>query len=404
MSDLRVYFGEFMRQFYALEMSGNFCSHACAYCYANLNKPDRAANPTATLNVLKTAQDRQHKDLLARLIVEKYPVVMSNHIDPFSNSNWRIYRTYIDIFRAMKIPFGFQTRGAGKQSGAKDLLNDVITDGVPKAFFVSITGDDEKTLRLLEPGAPSYKERLDLVEKLKAYNHPVIVAIAPYIPTWWRDIDAALRTIHSLKADAVFITLLHFSLKQIANMTPKAHAHFSDAIDKAKKHEEKNEPLFNEAERVRRTAKDIGLLVGSYSQNTYDNIWRVFYPAYPKRFPTLYDFVDWCAQHKQHGDLIYWKDYRDFFLPKLPKLQPNTYKLDSYIGASSRQLWSTYKVPAKMTYHQLLQLTWKEYSVSYNPINQPPFLPLIENGKFLTDDQNLPIFQYSPKSFTFGQD
>jgi hypothetical protein len=104
MSDLRVYFGEFMRQFYALELSGNFCSHACAYCYANLNKPDRAANPTATLNALKTAQDRQHKDLLARLIVEKYPVVMSNHIDPFSNSNWRIYRTYIDIFRDMKIP------------------------------------------------------------------------------------------------------------------------------------------------------------------------------------------------------------------------------------------------------------------------------------------------------------
>lgn len=306
------------------------------------------------------------------------------------------------MLRAMNVPFGFQTRGAGKQDGAKDLLNDVITDGVPKAFFVSVTGDNDQILKQFESGAPSYKSRIDLIEKLKAYGHPVIVALAPYIPHWWNDVESTLRTLKALDVDAVFITLVHFSLKQIANMTQKAHTHFTDLIDSAKKNEEKKQSQVAEADRVRRYAKDLGLLVGANSQNTYDNIWRVFYRAYPKRFPTLFDFVDWCAQHKQDGDLIYWNDFKSFFLPRLPKLKPNTYQLDSYIGAQSRHLWATYKIPTKMTYHQLLQFAWTEPKLSYNLVNQPPFTYAVQDGQFITDAQNLPVYRYSPKSFNFA--
>ena len=399
MSDIRVYYGEFMFQFYPLELSGNFCSHACAYCYANLNKPDRTADPQATLNLIKTADEKKHKNLAAYLISERYPILASNHIDPFSNSNWQLYQTYFDLMRQMNIPFGIQTRGAGKQQGAKKLLHDIITDGTPKAFFISITSDKPHILKTLESGAPSYTERIDLIETLKAYNHPVIAAFAPFIPSWWNNPNQTIDTLHKLNIKDIFISPVHFSTKQIANMTNKARTHFEPIISTAKTNDEtrKAEEL-KAVETLANYAKSLGMRVNTNHKHFYENIWDVFYPCYPKRFPTLFDFIDWCSHNKNNNDIISWKDYKQFFSSKLPNIPKNTYQLDSYIAAASRHLWATYKIPTKMTYNQLLQILWKEPNIKTSLIQFPCFIPVIQKNTFLTDENGLMVYRFSKPS------
>lgn len=41
---IRLYTGEFLISPIAMELAMNFCSHACTFCFANLNKPKRWHN------------------------------------------------------------------------------------------------------------------------------------------------------------------------------------------------------------------------------------------------------------------------------------------------------------------------------------------------------------------------
>lgn len=43
---LDVYYGEFLINPIPLELSLNYCSHKCAYCFANVNQPGRLLRGT----------------------------------------------------------------------------------------------------------------------------------------------------------------------------------------------------------------------------------------------------------------------------------------------------------------------------------------------------------------------
>ena len=56
-----------------------------SFCFANLNEPVRKAYPKQALRMLR---NRYWADTLeGHLLKNKYPVVFSNHVDPFAGSN-----------------------------------------------------------------------------------------------------------------------------------------------------------------------------------------------------------------------------------------------------------------------------------------------------------------------------
>jgi len=89
MSDsLSVYWGLLFNACSPLEISLNYCSHNCHFCFANLNSPNRTADVKQIMGILSTCQEKE--TFAAKLLRDKYPVTISNHVDPFSESNWRI--------------------------------------------------------------------------------------------------------------------------------------------------------------------------------------------------------------------------------------------------------------------------------------------------------------------------
>src|SRR4029453_3427001 len=65
------FWGELLTSPIPLEVGFNLCSHACTYCFANLNKPGRYFGLQTTL---RTLQEYEQRDTLTSLLLrKKYP-------------------------------------------------------------------------------------------------------------------------------------------------------------------------------------------------------------------------------------------------------------------------------------------------------------------------------------------
>lgn len=53
----------------------------------------------------------EHTNLAARLMREGYPVMLSNKVDPFAASNYKMTLPHLRLFKAKGIPVAFQTKG-----------------------------------------------------------------------------------------------------------------------------------------------------------------------------------------------------------------------------------------------------------------------------------------------------
>lgn len=155
---LKVFFGEFGILPVPLELSGNWCSHSCSYCFVNAAVPQRQLDLKSVMSLLSNMDKRTGLD--ARLLRMRYPVNISNHIDPFSESNHKHMIPIMELMTGLDIPIYFQTRGGNEGAIAKTL--DFIK---PSAFYVSIRHRAERLLssqqKMLQKLGSHYK-RLDL--------------------------------------------------------------------------------------------------------------------------------------------------------------------------------------------------------------------------------------------------
>jgi hypothetical protein len=107
--DIDVFFGEFLISPIPLELSLNYCSHKCAYCFANLNDPERSVNVGAVARFL---QDLPQRNTLQALLMKAgYPTLISNRVDPFAVTNYRIALPLMETMTGMGIPLAIQTKG-----------------------------------------------------------------------------------------------------------------------------------------------------------------------------------------------------------------------------------------------------------------------------------------------------
>lgn len=367
MSDsLSVYWGLFLNACSPLEISLNWCSHNCHFCFANLNSPDRTADTKQIMGLLANYQGKE--TFAATLLREKYPVTISNHIDPFSESNYRISLPIINTLNELEIPIVFQTKG-GK--GA----DEVMAMTPPSVWYISIETLDDDIARRIAPGAPVPTERLKLVEKLRNLGHRVVCGINPAVEDWIEDPDKLCKVLQSVGCEATWIQPLHLSAKQIENMPDLGKAGLGEAVlTKARKmrRDESNLRIYHAC---REASLNHEMDVYDIGQPNYSQFFKPYQETYKKTFPLLQDFVNYCYEvDKQPNDPIYFEEFAAVMLPKLPK---GVFPLRNHIGAAQFQwFWKEWddKIPKFMDYETLLKWCWKVNSIIYNPVNSHAFV------------------------------
>lgn len=379
-----VYYGEFLTSPCPLELSFNACSHACVYCFANLNKPDRVFNAPATLRFL--AKYHQRHTLAATLLQQGYPVVISNRCDPFAASNYRQALPILETMTALEIPMQFQTRGGYGIDTALAYLK-------PAVWYISIETDNPDLARRLSPGGPDLPARWALVEQLIGLGHGVVLGMNPCVPEWAPDPRAILRRAKRLGVEGVWFELLHLdSKRQTKRMTPDQRATLGPHIMRkatAIKHKPDLPHLLN----ARDIALEEGLEIYSGGQPNKSAFFDIYRRYYEKTFPVLQDYINTLPDDPNFP--LEFDQFAAFMLKSLPT---GEYQLAHYLGATGHDLWRRYTIPAKMTYKQLLSILWQEPSTRYSLVRSPAFaFALIEHdgGLYqLTDEHGLPCLSY----------
>lgn len=366
-----TFYGEFLVSPIGLELSLNYCSHSCAYCFANLNSqsrhdrqgsPLRYADVKGTMNLLKDYQNRD--SLEAYWLKEGYPVLISNKVDPFANSNYRTSLPIMEMMTELDIPIALQTKGGRGVDEALEFLK-------PAVWYISIEFNDDALSRQVNPAAPSIESRYELISKVIAKGHQVVVGVNPLASEWAPEPAKIFQRCKDLGVWGVWLSLLHFNRDQAAiarkqGIIPEA---MLERYKKSKKHNPETLEFFI---KTRQSAREHGLEVYTGFQSTYSRYWDVYKKIYPKLLPTLQDWVNHCWESGwDKNRLITFQEFADFFEPQLPK---GRLALGHYIGSINRQVtqeaesWTNW-----MTFRQLLHWAWREPRLSFNPVNSPGF-------------------------------
>jgi len=381
---LDVYYGEFLTSPCPLELSFNACIHRCAYCFANLNQPDRRFNAPATARLL--ANYRNRHTLTAYLLQAGYPVVVSNRCDPFSANNYRQALPILEIMTELGIPIQLQTKGGYGIDTALRFLK-------PAVWYITIETHDDALSRRLSPGSPPPTERWSLVHRLIELGHGVVIGLNPYVPEW-TDPAPIIARAREAGVWGIWIELLHLdSKRQVKRLTPYDRETLGEAIiTKAKASRHKgNWPAALDSARAQ--VQDAGLEVFSNGQPIKSNFWDIYRRFYPRTFPTLQDYVNTLPDDP---DLPL--EFEAFAAVMLPHLPAGEYPLAHYLGATGHDLWRQYTIPPRMTYRQLLSILWQEPTTRYSLTNSSAFAFIVAalDGDVyqVTDETGLPCLSY----------
>jgi len=380
---LDTYWGEFLVSPAPLELSLSYCSHSCAYCFANLNQPNRKANVKRILSLLQHYQTR--KSVAAMLLQHGYPVVVSNRVDPFAASNYKLALPLLEAMTRLEIPVVLQTKGGRG-------IDDALAFLKPSVWYISIAFEDDARRAAVEPGAPSLEDRYALIERLVARGHAVVVGLNPLVPEWLPDPLPVLERLRALGVHGVWIERLHFTRRQSRQISEASlDAMGRDAVERAHKHIAA--PDFAHFLHTREMAEGVGLSVFSANQGTASAFFDPWRRLYGRTFPVLQDFVNWCHAAMPDGGLVTLDDFLAFFGPQFPA---GEYGIDSYLGAVAHNLWHTHAVPTTLTYSQLLALIWADGRIKLNPVRSPAFAMARLGGAALVDDRDMPVMVFLP--------
>lgn len=348
---IEPYYGEFLINPIPLELSLNYCSHKCAYCFANLNTPARKLDAPRLMRFLADYTNRE--TLAATLLKAGYPVVISNRVDPFANSNYQQTLPILEVLTSLGIPVQIQTRGGRGIDESLQIIG-------PSVWYVSITFQNDIERKRVEPGAPPIPDRLELITKLREAGHHVVVGLNPLVPEWIPDPEYILEKILDAGAWAVWIERLHLNPEQIRNMSDRELAAIGPDMLTAARRRKCDPGHEAHITRARDYAAGLGLHVYSVGQPVYSDFFDIYHRTYPATFPTLQDWINHCYRSYSPGQIISFNEFSDFMTPHLPTGQ---HRISHYLGATARTLWKDYQIPNQMTYRQLLGVLWEHPTI-----------------------------------------
>ena len=352
---LDVYYGEFLTNPVPLELSFNWCSHGCSYCFANLNKPDRDTHIKDVMQLLTGMKRRKGIDAL--LLRESYPVLISNRTDAFALSNYKQALPVMQTLADMGIPMAIQTKGGRG-------IDEALAFMQPSCWYISISFDDDGMRTSVEPGAPSLDERFELIEKLIAKGHTVYLGLNPLVPEWIADPAPLLRRVKSMGVYGVWIELLHLNRNQVDAMTQRERNAIGEtALERAKGALAMDESALRDDAFA--CARDIGLETYCVRQTYHSHFWEPYHNLYPKHFKTNQDFVNWCHHNKSDGESVTFEDYAAVMLAGMPE---GEHRIENYIRVPNRELFLKEHIPAVMTYREMLRRGWNDARLWFSPV------------------------------------
>jgi hypothetical protein len=284
---IRAYAGEFLTSPAGLELSMNWCGHACTYCFANLFTPDRRADIRGIVGLL--AEHHKRKSREARLMQARVPMLVSNHVDPLAGTNAVQFEPIWEMCVELGVPLTWQTRGAHK---AQQGIQERIIRETPRAvWYVSIPMLDEAVRKRVEPQAPSIGSRLDLVDQLIERGHVVTVGLNPLTSEWLPRFEPMLDMLKAKGVWGVWIQVPYFSKSFKGNLDAKARTRLGD--DFIKRCGEKGSKADrSHAQAAMAYAKGIGLEVFSTEYEEPTRFFEPWHEVYERPMPYWHQLVN----------------------------------------------------------------------------------------------------------------
>lgn len=287
---LRLYCGEYLLHPVPLHFGMNHCTHGCWYCFANLNRANRRMVNDDLPRIARWFE-KDKGPLEYWFLKNGYPMLVSNDADPFAASNRESALALVELSRLYGFGLCWQTKG-----GDRDVV-DYAMSGKPTMWDITLTSDDSELLKRMEPNAPSYEERLELVRDLKAAGHHVVISPFPFVPGWWRDYPAALQTWHDLGVRHLWSGHLHFSKWQVAAMSESVRGKYRQWIDLGMKRGDRPDDAAYTV--MVGMAESMGFSVYNCRTSAKHDFWDDYYKLGYPFFPTLDVF---CRELHQIGE------------------------------------------------------------------------------------------------------
>lgn len=386
------YVGDFLISPIPLQLSFNYCSHKCSYCFANLNNPKRTFDLKEFQAQMKGLNSRN--DLQSTLLRHRYPVLISNLVDPFATSNYSVAVPVIEMLTNMGIPVAIQTRGG---RGIKDVLSFLP----PSVWYISIPMLDDSIRQTIEPAAPTIQSRLDLISELTEIGHKVVVGINPTVEDWLgSDYIKLLSVLTQKGVTGIWVAAMHFSTRQINTMPAVDKARLTDSIllKGLKNSRALQQPCYDYLDKVTSFAKHIGLETeGMYNGETSD-FFSPYNDVYKNTFPSIHNFINWCHRNKNTNDPVYFSEFKEVLAGKFPK---GLFNLSPYLMCMSQKMVKEYHY--KMSYTKLLNIAWNDVRLKRNLERFWCFaVSVTYDGKemhYRHDDEGNVIYHFNPTSF-----
>lgn len=316
------YAGEFLVSPAATELSLNWCSHDCSYCFANLNQPKRRADYKAIMGLLSEFRTRTTSEAI--YLQQGFPTLISNRVDPFAKSNARLALPIIETMAELGLPMAFQTKGG---EGVDDVLEWVS----PSVWYISISFWDDSKRQRVEPAAPSVSERLGLIEKLVERGHCVTVGINPCDPDWlpWDEAEQLVAALAARGVWGVWLEALHFNRQQLAKLSPsRQEAMGADVVERARRQHLPEALVMEHLRRVYRHVADLGMQPYSNVIDSRTGFFDPWYELYPRALPTWQLLVNACIDAGvQPEQLLSYEDAMQLMRPFFPEGQNYYYVL-----------------------------------------------------------------------------
>lgn len=344
---ITAYSGEFTISPIPTELTLNFCSHKCAYCFANLNNPNREVDIAALISQIKNHGNQNN--LTAFFLKEKYPIVFSNKVDPFALSNYRQSLSILELFAHYELPVCFQTKGGSGVDEALDLIN-------PSKWYISISMMDDSVRKKIEPGAPTISSRFALIEKLLSQGHSVSVGVNPLVEEWCptEEAEELLKTLKGIGVIDLWVEGLHFNHRQVAGMSQKEKdACGADVISRACKKSSRLDEAY--LKWFCSEANNFGFNTFSMNQPLHSHYFDSYHKTYPGRtLKTHQDFINKLIDEGIDREIKF-SDYYEFMRSNF--FEDRFSDCDGYVYSIARNIHK--KLPERIrSFREILRTYW----------------------------------------------
>jgi len=333
-----------------IQFTGNYCSHNCTYCFANINNPKRKLDVKAVTSQLRNYKKRN--DLPSYFLREKYPLIISNNIDPFSKSNQPFVNDLIFQLQDIGVPVVLATRGG---IGWEEIYKEIT----PSVWYVSVPYQNDDIRHKYEPNAPSIEERFELAKKVIEKGHKVILSINPFNPLFAPNPIEIIQKYQAIGVKSIIINKLHLTAPQQSNLTENQKLIIGDKLLSESRNKTFTDEWLSLAIDMFNYCNENELNLIGMDTGLNQNNFIEFKECYSKTLPTVFDFMNWCYYNKNEGDFITFEDFYNFFAPLLPNVNADVSKY--IVNKSVTGDKDFYK---KMSFRNILHLYWEHPKVN----------------------------------------